>query len=192
MEFGSLIEQRRDRLGELEQQISAPDFYNDANAARDVMREHTQLKKLMALWEEFDTTRRNLVENRELAKDEDGEIAEMAAEEIPGLDEREEELEQQLQYALLPQDPTEERNALLEIRAGAGGDEASLFAGELMRLYQRYAAPDFASSAAVSSRRVFSSCMASSSWRFCSISSSYCLSAMSTKACICASVPSCS
>jgi peptide chain release factor 1 len=91
------------------------------------------------LWENFATTRRNLEENRELAKGEDAEIAAMAEEEIPALEEAAEALAEDLQYALLPQDPTEERNALIEIRAGAGGDEASLFAGELMRMYQRYA-----------------------------------------------------
>ena len=62
----------------------------------------------------------------------------MAAEEIPALEEALPVLRENLQYALLPQDPTEERNALVEIRAGAGGDEASLFAGEVMRMYERY------------------------------------------------------
>ena len=63
----------------------------------------------------------------------------MAADEIPGLEASIARLAEDLQYALLPADPNEDRNALIEIRAGAGGDEASLFAGELMRLYQRYA-----------------------------------------------------
>jgi len=139
MDFGSLIDQRRSRLAELEELISAPGFFNDAKAAADVMREHRALKKLMDLWDHFETARRNLAENRELAKDHDTDIAEMATEEIPGLEEELPILEEQLQYALLPQDPTEERNALIEIRAGAGGDEASLFAGDLMRMYQRYA-----------------------------------------------------
>ncbi len=139
MDFGSLIDQRRSRLAELEELISAPGFFNDAKAAADVMREHRALKKLMDLWDHFETARRNLAENRELAKDQDTDIAEMATEEIPGLEEELPILEEQLQYALLPQDPTEERNALIEIRAGAGGDEASLFAGDLMRMYQRYA-----------------------------------------------------
>jgi peptide chain release factor 1 len=103
------------------------------------MREHTKLKRLLELWENFEATRRNLEENRELAKDEDVEIAAMASEEIQALEEKLPLLEEELQYALLPQDPTEDRNALIEIRAGAGGDEASLFAGELMRMYQRYA-----------------------------------------------------
>jgi len=139
MEFGGLIEQRRKRLAELEELISQPDFYNDQKAAAEVMREHRGLQKLMNLWETYQSANRNLEENRELAKDEDSEIAAMALEEIPTLEATLPGLEENLQYALLPQDPTEERNALVEIRAGAGGDEASLFAGEVMRMYERYA-----------------------------------------------------
>lgn len=138
MEFGALIEQRQTRLAELEEKISEPDFYNDAQAAAEVMREHRGLKKTLEIVARYQQTSRNLEDNRELARGGD-ELAEMAAEEIPALEEQEEKLKEELQYALLPQDPTEERNALLEIRAGAGGDEASLFAGELMRMYQRYA-----------------------------------------------------
>mgnify|MGYP003323960816 FL=1 len=139
MEFAGLIEQRRERLSELEDRISQPDFYSDQTAAAEVMREHRGLQKLMILWESYQSTARNLEENRELAKGEDEEIAEMASEEIPSLEAALPQLKENLKYALLPQDPTEERNALVEIRAGAGGDEASLFAGEVMRMYERYA-----------------------------------------------------
>ncbi len=138
MEFGGLIEQRRKRLAELEERISQPDFYHDQKSAAEVMREHRALQKLMSLWTQFETANRNLEENRELSRDPDTEIAQMAADEIPALEEALPALREQLQYALLPQDPTEERNALVEIRAGAGGDEASLFAGEVMRMYERY------------------------------------------------------
>ncbi len=139
MDYGPLIDQRRARLAELESLIAEPDFFNDAKAASVLMKEHRGLQKLMALWEDFQTTTRNLEENRELAKDDDAEIAEMAGEEVPALEAREEELGIEVQYALLPRDITEDRDALVEIRAGAGGDEASLFAGEVMRMYERYA-----------------------------------------------------
>jgi len=139
MDYGPLIDQRRARLAELESLIAEPDFFNDAKAASVLMKEHRGLQKLMALWEDFQTTTRNLEENRELAKDDDAEIAEMAGEEVPTLEAREEELGIEVQYALLPRDITEDRDALVEIRAGAGGDEASLFAGEVMRMYERYA-----------------------------------------------------
>ena len=139
MEFAGLIEQRRERLAELEERISQPDFFNDQASAADVMREHRSLQKLMVLWDSYESTCRNLEENRELSKDDDEEIAAMAGEEIPDLESSLPLLREKLQYSLLPQDPTEERNALVEIRAGAGGDEASLFAGEVMRMYERYA-----------------------------------------------------
>lgn len=138
MDYGPLIDQRRNRLADLEGQISEPNFFNDAKAASVLMREHRGLQKLLALWDNYQTTLRALEENRKLAKDEDAEMAEMAAEEIPGLEEQAEKLGEEVQYALLPRDITEERDALVEIRAGAGGDEASLFAGEVMRMYQRY------------------------------------------------------
>jgi peptide chain release factor 1 len=139
MEYGPLIEQRQARLAEIESQIAQPDFFSDAKRASEVMREHRALQKLMKLWGTFSETSRNLEENRELAKDTDEDLATMAEEEIPILEERFATLDQEMQYALLPRDPTEDRDALVEIRAVAGGDEASLFAGELMRMYQRYA-----------------------------------------------------
>ena len=76
--------------------------------------------------------------NRELAKGDDEEMAEMAAEEIPELEKKVEDLNVEIQYALLPRDPTEDRDAIVEIRAGTGGDEASLFAGDLFRMYTRF------------------------------------------------------
>ena len=75
MEFGGLIEQRRERLAELEELISQPDFYNDQKAAAEVMREHRGLQKLMNLWQTYQSANLNLQENRELARDEDTEIA---------------------------------------------------------------------------------------------------------------------
>lgn len=139
MDYTTLIEQRRTRLSEIEEEISVPDFFGDAKKASEVMREHRGLKKLIELWERLTTAKRELEENTELAKDSDEEIAAMANEEISGLEQLVEELSAEVQYALLPRDAAEERDALIETRAGAGGDEASLFVGEVMRMYQRYA-----------------------------------------------------
>ena len=106
MEFAGLIEQRRKWLSELEDRISQPDFYSDQGAAAEVMREHRGLQKLMILWESYQSKARNLEENRELVKGDDEEIAEMASEEIPALENALPQLKENLQYALLPQDPT--------------------------------------------------------------------------------------
>jgi peptide chain release factor 1 len=103
------------------------------------MREHRRIQQTLALSDRLDAARRQLEENEELAKGDDPELAEIAREEIPALQAEIPRLAEDLQYALLPADPNEDRDAIVEIRAGAGGDEASLFAAELLRLYQRYA-----------------------------------------------------
>lgn len=104
-----------------------------------MLREHRHIRASLDLWEKLTETRRQLADNQELAKSADSDLAEMAAEELPQLERTVAQLTEDVQYALLPADPGEDRDALIEIRAGAGGDEASLFAAELMRAYQRYA-----------------------------------------------------
>ncbi len=138
MDFAPLIEKRRNRLKEIEEAMGVGDFYDDPQKAGEVTREHTRIKELLALWDESAEVQKQLEENRELARENDPEIAEMAGAEIPDLEKRAESLEGKIQYSLLPRDPTEDRDAIFEIRAGTGGDEASLFAGNLLRMYQRY------------------------------------------------------
>ncbi|MDG1671269.1 MAG: peptide chain release factor 1 [Akkermansiaceae bacterium] len=138
MDYAPLIEIRSQRLVEIETLMGDPEFFNDQKTSANYMREHGNLKKLIAFWDEYKQTEKEIAGNEELLKEGDEEFAEMAEEELGPLRERYVQLAQDVQYALLPSDPTEDRDALLEIRAGAGGDEASLFAGELMKLYQRY------------------------------------------------------
>lgn len=138
MDYASLIEKRRGRFAEVEQIISDPDLFSDQKRATETMREHRRLKELLDMWEELNNCRSNLTENQELLKEDDPEIVEMAQEEIPELEARIIQLEQDVQYNLLPRDATEDRDALVEIRAGAGGDEASLFVGEIMNMIERY------------------------------------------------------
>ena len=114
-------------------------FFDDPRQAGELTREYNRTKALLVDWELLGKSKENLEENRELAKSDDSEMAEMAAEEIPELEKLIDDLEAKVQYALLPHDPTEDRDAIVEIRAGTGGDEASLFAGDLYRMYQRYA-----------------------------------------------------
>jgi peptide chain release factor 1 len=139
VDYSSLIAKRRERFRELEEAVGDPDLFSDPKRATAILREHRKLKQTLELWENLTDSRRQLDDNRELAKADDAEIAAMAAEEIPALEQSIASLTDDLQYALLPADPAEDRDALVEIRAGAGGDEASLFAAELMRAYQRYA-----------------------------------------------------
>ncbi|WP_018969151.1 peptide chain release factor 1 [Rubritalea marina] len=139
MDYASLIEKRRERFAEVEVLITDPNLFSDQKKASETMREHRRLKELLEMWETLQTAKTNLTENQELAKEDDPEIAELAEMEIPELEASIEDLSEKVQYALLPRDANEDRDALIEIRAGAGGDEASLFAGEVMRMYERHA-----------------------------------------------------
>lgn len=138
MDYASLIEKRRERFAEVEMLITDPNLFSDQKKASETMREHRRLKDLLEMWETLKTAEVNLAENIELAKEDDPEIVELAQMEIPDLEETITTLTEKVQYALLPRDPSEDRDALIEIRAGAGGDEASLFAGEVMRMYERH------------------------------------------------------
>jgi peptide chain release factor 1 len=139
VDYSSLIAKRRDRFSELEEAVGDPELFADPKRATEILREHGKLKQTLELWDKLEAAKRHLADNQELAKSDDPEFSMMAAEEIPALEKEIEKLSGELQYALLPADPGEDRDALIEIRAGAGGDEASLFAAELMRMYQRYA-----------------------------------------------------
>jgi peptide chain release factor 1 len=139
MDYSQLISKRKERFAALEEAVGDPDLFSDPKRATEILREHRKLKQTLDLWETLRNTETQLEDNRELAKGEDKEFAAMAAEEIPELEKSVVKLREDMQYALLPADPNEDRDALIEIRAGAGGDEASLFAAEMMRAYQRYA-----------------------------------------------------
>ncbi|MEI8234933.1 MAG: peptide chain release factor 1 [Verrucomicrobiota bacterium] len=139
MDFAPLIAKKTERFRELEAEITEGSIFGNPAHAREVMREHSQLKTLLAAWEAFGKTRTEIAENQELAKGEDAELAEMAAAEIPELEQRLADLERQIQISLLPPEPGEDRDAIVEIRAGTGGAEAALFAADLFRMYTRHA-----------------------------------------------------
>ena len=138
MDYAPLIDRKRQRFAELEAQIASPEFFSDPKKAADSTREHARLRKLLDTWDAFTRTRTELAENQEMTRGPDPDFAAMAATEIPGLEQQLAALNEQVIYALLPPDGTEDRDALLEIRAGTGGDEASLFAADLLRMYTRY------------------------------------------------------
>lgn len=138
MDYSPLIEKRRARLSELETLIADPDFFNDQKRASELMREHRRVQELMQDWDQLLKCRRELEDNQELSKSDDEEMAEMARMEIEPLAQEIARLEEKVQYSLLPRDTTEDRDAIVEIRAGTGGDEASLFAGVLLGMYQHY------------------------------------------------------
>lgn len=139
MDFNSLIEHKRERFKQLEQEIANPALFENRKRAGEIMREHSSVKQLLGRWDELEAARQQLDDNRELAASNDVEIAAMADDEIPDLQKRVTDLERDLQIALLPPDETEHRDAIIEIRAGTGGNEAAIFAADLYRMYNRYA-----------------------------------------------------
>jgi peptide chain release factor 1 len=125
------------RLNELDFFLSQPDVVSDMDRFRALTREHAEVSEVAGLYRRFMQREAGLTQAREMQ--EDSEMAEMAAEEIAAIEAELPELEDQLQRLLLPKDPDDVRNTFIEIRAGTGGDESALFAGDLLRMYTRYA-----------------------------------------------------
>ena len=139
MDLDSFIERKRERFEQLEREIADPRLFDNRKRAGEIMREHASIKELLGRWKRLETARRQLDDNRELATSRDVEIAAMADDEIPDLEERVLGLEREIQIGLLPPDENEDRDAIVEIRAGTGGSEAAIFAADLYRMYTRHA-----------------------------------------------------
>jgi peptide chain release factor 1 len=131
------------RLDELDAQMAEPSFYANPRRAADVTREHQKLVQLVTDHQEHTHLEREVAEAESLLKNRDAvadaDLRELAAAELPLLLARRDELQQAVLLAMIPPEPTDSRNTVMEIRAGTGGDEASLFAADLFRLYSRYA-----------------------------------------------------
>src|SRR5712672_2114050 len=139
MDLNSLIQLKRERLSQLEREIANPRLFDNRKRAEEIMRERASLTDLLEKWRALETARKQLDDNRELVTSRDVEIAAMADDEIPELEERVSNLEREIQIGLLPPDENENRDAIVEIRAGTGGSEAAIFAADLYRMYNRYA-----------------------------------------------------
>jgi len=131
MDFNLLIERKRERFDQLEREIADPRLFENRKRAGEIMREHSGVKELLAKWSELSAACTQLADNRDLASSADGDLAQMAQEEIPQLERRVADLERDVQIALLPPDENENRDAIIEIRAGTGGSEAAIFAADL-------------------------------------------------------------
>jgi len=139
MDYSPIIEKKKTRFDELEALMAAPNFYDDNRKAGELLREHRQLDSLLKSWAEYQRVEQQIADNQELAKSDDQEMAALAAGELPELQNRLVKLEADVQRSILPPDPLEGRDVIMEIRAGTGGDEAALFAGNLYRMYCRFA-----------------------------------------------------
>ena len=128
------LAERHEEVGLL---LAQPEVINDSQRFRALSREYAQLEPVAAALREHDQAQRELAESRAMLAD--PELKEMAADDVARLERRLEELDGELQILLLPTDPRDEGNLFLEVRAGTGGDEAAIFAGDLLRMYLRYA-----------------------------------------------------
>ena len=128
------------RYQELMAELNAPDIGSDSERLRKLMKEQAELEPLVRAYEEYKAAVQTQEESLELLESEkDEEMRQMLKEELSDAKKRMEELEQELRILLLPKDPNDAKNVVVEIRAGAGGDEAALFAAELCRMYMHYA-----------------------------------------------------
>ncbi|MBT3196150.1 MAG: peptide chain release factor 1 [Gammaproteobacteria bacterium] len=127
------------RLEELNALLSDPETISDNNRFRTLSQEHAQITPVVSTYEQYQRVQEDMATAREMQKESDPEMREMGSEELKAAQQQEEILSLDIQKLLLPKDPKDQSNIFLEIRAGTGGDEAAIFAGDLFRMYSRYA-----------------------------------------------------
>jgi peptide chain release factor 1 len=133
------LESVRDRFEELAGLLSDPDVIADQNQFRDLSREYARVEPVVKLFSDFEGVDDDITAAEEMAADADAEVRKMGQEELESLTAQRDELLLELQKSLIPPDPHDESNVYLEVRAGTGGDEAAIFAGDLFRMYSKYA-----------------------------------------------------
>jgi len=141
MDLRPHIEKFARRFAEVEMALSDPKAFDNQQRAQELSKEYARLKELVAAGQAYQKTVADLAENRALIEAElaESELAQMAKDEVARLERDEKRLAQKIQFGILPPHPTDSRNTIVEIRAGAGGQESALFAADLYRMYTRYA-----------------------------------------------------
>lgn len=134
------LEVLEDKYRELTEKISDPEVINDQKTWQKYMKEHSDLEVIVMKYREYKDVLANIQDSKEILQEEsDEELRELAKMELSEMEDQVEPLEAELKILLLPKDPNDDKNVIVEIRGGAGGDEAALFAGNLFRMYSRYA-----------------------------------------------------
>ncbi|MEE0451813.1 peptide chain release factor 1 [Peptacetobacter sp.] len=129
-----------DTYKDLTEKISDPEIINDQKVWQKYMKEHADLEPIIMKYREYKAVLDSIAESKEILQEEsDEELRELAKMELSDMESKVEPLEEELKILLVPKDPNDEKNVIVEIRGGAGGDEAALFAGDLLRMYSRYA-----------------------------------------------------
>ena len=138
MQFASKLEQLEKRYEELTQQMADPAVIGDADLYRKVTKAQSEMAEVVAKYREWKKAEDSLKQARGMLAETDPDLREMAEMEVAQLEPELVKIEEQLKILLLPKDPNDDKNVVLEIRAGTGGDEATLFAAEVFRMYMRY------------------------------------------------------
>lgn len=139
MDFTEKLESLRQRFLDIEMQLGSPEVVNDIKRFTALNKSYRELQPVIELYASYKNILNNLEQARHVMMNEkDDEFRDMAKEEAAHLEEEKVKLEEQIRWQLIPKDPEDEKNVQLEIRAGTGGDEASIFAGDLYRMYSRY------------------------------------------------------
>ena len=134
------LEQTELKYEELNKALASPDIVSDSQRYQKTAKAHSEIAPIVEKYREYKDLTRGIAESKALVEGEtDPEMLAYAHEELTKLDKRAHEVEEELKFLLLPKDPNDEKNVVLEIRAGTGGDEATLFAAEMFRMYNRYA-----------------------------------------------------
>jgi len=134
------LDQIESRYDEMTQELSSPEVHSDSGRYQKLAKTHAEMGEMVAKYREWKDIEKGLQGAKQLvAESDDAEMRQMAHDEERDLEKRREIVERDLKLLLIPKDPNDEKNVIVEIRAGTGGDEASLFAGELFRMYSRYA-----------------------------------------------------
>ncbi|HAZ25798.1 MAG TPA: peptide chain release factor 1, partial [Algoriphagus sp.] len=129
----------KERFEEVGQLIVLPESMADMSKYAKLTKEYKDLEKIVAVYDEYNLVLQNISSSKEiLDKEKDPDFRDMAKAELEELKERKEELENELKQLLIPKDPNDSKDCILEIRGGTGGDEAAIFAGDLFRMYERF------------------------------------------------------
>jgi peptide chain release factor 1 len=139
MQFSQKLDQLEKRFDELNAQMADPAVISDAAEYRKVTKAHSEISEIVGKYREWKRVEDALSQARPMLEDRDPDLKAMAQEEVTRLEPELAAIEEEIKVLLLPKDPLDEKNVVLEIRAGTGGDEATLFAGEIFRMYSRYA-----------------------------------------------------
>ena len=140
MDLLERLKRIKDKYDRINQQLADPSFMNERDKIVSLSRERSELEDIIKVYEEYSSVLNNIDGNKDIIDNgSDKELTELALAELKELEVKKEELEDKVKYLLLPKDPDDNKNVIMEIRAGTGGEEAALFAGDLFRMYSRYA-----------------------------------------------------